>query len=130
MEINRELVEKVRKSQYALTIENNYKNLAYFSGWVIMKPRFTKHDKLGVESVSIVISQFLRDNKGIAYMKTFNLISYLPNIVEMMKEQDKICFIICDCQMQFNAKTRQLYPQVYDLKIQTTLPLKMGEWEN
>lgn len=130
MKLNEELVEKVRKSQYALVIENKYKNLAYFSGWVITKPRFATHDKLGVESVSIIVAQFLRDSKGIAYMKTFNLISYVPNIVKMMKKQDKICFIICDCQLQFNAKTRQLYPQVYDLKIQTELPLKMGELEN
>ena len=130
MEINKELLEKVRKSIPALSIENSYKNLAYFSGWVIQKPHIVKHDKTGKESISIILVQFMRDSKGWAYIKTFNLISYVIPIIEQWKKQEKVCFIICDCQMQWNSKTRQNYPQMYDMKIQIELDLKLDESEN
>ena len=130
MEINRELVEKVRKSQYALAIENTYKNQAYFSGWIITKPYIIKHDKTNKESVSFILVQFMRDSKGIAYMKTYSMLSYVTQVVDLLKKQEKVCFIICDCQIQFNGKTRQNYPQVYDLRITYDLDLKLDESEN
>ena len=128
--MNNKTLELVRKSAYALTIENAYKNIAYFSGWVVQRPRIIKHDKTGKESVSLILVQFMRDSKGYAYMKSYNLISYVTPIVEQWKKQDNICFIICDCQMQWNSKTKQNYPQIYDMKIETTLNIKLDESEN
>lgn len=128
--LNNKTLELVRKSAYALTVENAYKNIAYFSGWVVQRPRIIKHDKTGKESVSLILVQFMRDSKGYAYMKSYNLISYVTPIVEQWKKQDNICFIICDCQMQWNSKTKQNYPQIYDMKIETTLNIKLDESEN
>lgn len=128
--MNNKTLELVRKSAYALTVENAYKNVAYFSGWVVQRPRIIKHDKTGKESVSLILVQFMRDGKGYAYMKSYNLISYVTPIVEQWKKQDNICFIICDCQMQWNSKTKQNYPQIYDMKIETTLNIKLDESEN
>lgn len=128
--MNNKTLELVRKSAYALTVENAYKNVAYFSGWVVQRPRIIKHDKTGKESVSLILVQFMRDSKGYAYMKSYNLISYVTPIVEQWKKQDNICFIICDCQMQWNSKTKQNYPQIYDMKIETTLNIKLDESEN
>ena len=128
--LNNKTLELVRKSAYALTVENAYKNIAYFSGWVVQRPRIIKHDKTGKESVSLILVQFMRDAKGYAYMKSYNLISYVTPIVEQWKKQDNICFIICDCQMQWNSKTKQNYPQIYDMKIETTLNIKLDESEN
>ena len=128
--LNNKTLELVRKSAYALTVENAYKNVAYFSGWVVQRPRIIKHDKTGKESVSLILVQFMRDSKGNAYMKSYNLISYVTPIVEQWKKQDNICFIICDCQMQWNSKTKQNYPQIYDMKIETTLNIKLDESEN
>jgi len=128
--LNNKTLELVRKSAYALTVENAYKNVAYFSGWVVQRPRIIKHDKTGKESVSLILVQFMRDSKGYAYMKSYNLISYVTPIVEQWKKQDNICFIICDCQMQWNSKTKQNYPQIYDMKIETTLNIKLDESEN
>lgn len=125
-----ETLEKVRKSAPALAIENAYKNTACFSGWVVQKPRIIKHDITGKESVSLIIVQFLRDAKGYAYMKSFNLISYVTPIVEMWKKQKNICFIICFCQMQWNRVTRQNYPQIYDMQITQALDLKLDEEES
>ena len=127
--LNNKTLELVRKSAYALTVENAYKNIAYFSGWVVQRPRIIKHDKTGKESVSLILVQFMRDAKGYAYMKSYNLISYVTPIVEQWKKQDNICFIICDCQMQWNSKTKQNYPQIYDMKIETTLNIKLDESE-
>ena len=117
MKLNKEIVEKVRTSIYALPIENQYKNLAYFSGWVINKPTIVKHDKTGKESVSLVIVQFMRNPNGYAHVKTFNLVSYIPSIIEQFKKQKKVCYIICDCQFQWNTKLKQTYPSIYDMKI-------------
>ncbi|MBO7715218.1 MAG: hypothetical protein J6S85_16740 [Methanobrevibacter sp.] len=128
--MNNKTLELVRKSAYALTVENAYKNVAYFSGWVVQRPRIIKHDKTGKESVSLILVQFMRDGKGYAYMKSYNLISYVIPIIEQWKKQDNICFIICDCQMQWNSKTKQNYPQIYDMKIETTLNIKLDESEN
>ena len=128
--LNNKTLELVRKSAYALTVENAYKNVAYFSGWVVQRPRIIKHDKTGKESVSLILVQFMRDSKGYAYMKSYNLISYVTPIVEQWKKQDNICFIICDCQLQWNSKTKQNYPQIYDMKIETTLNIKLDESEN
>lgn len=127
MKLNRETIEKVRKSIHALSIENFYKNVAYFSGWIVTKPRIIKHDKTGQESVSLILVQFMRDSNGYAYYKTYNLISYMTPIIELWKNQDKICFVLCECQLLFNVKTHNYYPQVYDMKIQTTLPYELDE---
>ena len=75
--MNNDTLEKVRTSMQALSIENAYKNRACFSGWIIERPRIIKHDKTGRESVSLILVQFMRDSKGYAYMKTYNLISYV-----------------------------------------------------
>lgn len=128
--MNRETLNKVRKTTFALTIENFYKNIAHFSGWVIEKPHIIKHDKTGKESVSLILVQFMRDSKGYAYIKTYNLISYVTPIIEEWKKQENICFILCECQMQWNSKTRQMYPQIYDMKIDKTLNMKLDESEN
>ena len=125
-----ETLEKVRKSIPALSIENAYKNIAYFSGWVIQKPRIIKHDKTGRESVSIILVQFMRDPKGWAYLKSFNLISFVTPIIEQWKKQKKICFIICDCQLQWNNKSKQTYPQMYDMQINFELDMPLDEEES
>ena len=129
--MNKKTIEKVRKSLYAQDIENYYKNLVYLSGWVIDQPRIIKHDKTGKESVSFVIAQFKRDSSGYAYMNTFHLMSYVGPVVETIKKMKKISMIICDCQLQFNAKTHKHYPQVYDLKVECELPYDLDpESEN
>lgn len=125
--MNKETLEKVRTSMPALAMENAYKNSAYFSGWVVQKPRIIKHDKTGKESVSLILVQFLRDAKGYAYIKTYNLISYVTQIVETWKKQKNICLILCDCQMQWNSHTKQNYPQIYEMKIQMELNFKLDK---
>ena len=127
MQLNRETIEKVRKSIHALSIENFYKNVAYFSGWIVTKPRIIKHDKTGQESVSLILVQFMRDSNGYAYYKTYNLISYMTPIIDMWKAQDKICFVICECQLLFNVKTHNYYPQVYAMEIKDRLPYELDE---
>lgn len=128
--MNDKILDKVRTSMQALSIENAYKNLIYMSGWVIEKPHIIKHNKTGKESVSIVLTQFMRDSNGYAYMKTFYLVSYLPTIVKQFKEMKKVVFIICDCQMQFNSKCKIQYPQIYDMKVEYTLSIPLQEREN
>lgn len=127
--MNNDTLEKVRTSIQALSIENAYKNRVFFSGWIIEKPRIIKHDKTGKESVSLILVQFMRDGKGYAYMKTYNLISYVTPIVETLKKQENICFIICDAQLQWNSKTKNYYPQMYDMQIETELGMKLDESE-
>lgn len=125
--MNNELLEKVRTSAFALSVENAYKNVCYFSGWIVQKPRIIKHDKSGVESVSLILVQFMRDSGGWAYLKTFHLISYVTPIIEQFKKQENVCFIVCDCQYQYNAKTKRCYPQIYDMKITMELNLKLAK---
>lgn len=115
--MNNDTLEKVRKSLVALSIENTYKNRVFMSGWVIEKPRIIKHDKTGKESVSLILVQFMRDSKGYAYIKTYNLLSYVTPVIDQWKTQKKICFIICDGQLQWNSKTKNCYAQIYDMKV-------------
>lgn len=126
--MNNETLNKVRTSLYAMSIENSYKNVTYFSGWVIQKPRIIKHDKTGKESVSLILVQFMRDAKGYAYIKTYNLISYVSTVVDQWKKQENICFVLCNCQLQYNSVRKQYYPQIYEMKIHTELDyLKLEE---
>ena len=120
-------IEKVRKSMQAQSIENCYKNLVCLSGWILDKPRVITHDTLGRESVSFIIAQFNRDRNGFSYMKTYHLLSYAKSVVNIIKELTSISFIICDCQLQYNNKTKRFYPHVYDLKVESILPLELDQ---
>jgi hypothetical protein len=130
MNLDRTIIDKVRKSNYALSIENFYQNVAYMSGWILSKPKIIKHDDSGRESASIIIAQFFRDENGFAYMKTFNLISYLPTLVAQFKELEYVTFISCVCQLQRNTKVKVLYPQVYEMILKPSLNIKLQESED
>jgi len=123
--MNEKVIEKVRTSALALDIENNYRNVAFFSGWIIEQPRIIEHDKTGRESASFIIAQFNRDCNGRAYMKTFHLMTYVHTIVDQIKAMKRISFIVCGCQIQHNGKSGRMYPQVYNMKVQRELPIKL-----
>lgn len=127
--MNKDTIEKVRTSIYALTIENMYKNTVCLSGWIIPKPNFFKHDKTGKESVSFIIVQYIRDSQGYAYYKSYSLLSYVTQVIETLKNQKKICYIICDGQVQFSSLKKMFYPQIYDLRVIYSLDLDLESEE-
>lgn len=127
--MNEKIIDKVRTSVYALDIENRYKNSVYLSGWIIDKPMFIRHNNTNKESVSLVLAQFMRDSNGYAYMRTYHLMAFLPNIVEQFKNMIDISFVMCSCQLHFNNKTQKQYPQIYEMSIDCKLPIKLQESE-
>ena len=99
------------------------------SGWVIDQPRIIKHSKTGQESVSFIISQFIRNSNGYAYMKTYHLMSYGAKVIEQIREMKNISFVCCNCELQFNAKTHKYYPQIFEMSVNCVLPYEL-EKEN
>ena len=118
-----DLINKVRKTTYAISMENKYSKNAQINGFILQKPKIVETDK--VLSVSLIVYQFDHDAEGYPYMRTYNIISYVSAVIEQLRDLEYVTFVNCDCLLKWNTRLKTLFPSAYKLDVVMSIDLKL-----
>lgn len=117
-----EILTKISNSKIGESMNHSYSNCWQLNGFIVQKPRFIKHDEKGSESCSFILHQVSKNDYGQIIDISYSLITYLPQIVERLKnELDVCCFISCLAVVHWNRKLKALSGNVYDFEISCKL---------
>ena len=130
MELN-ELISEIGESALGVSMSGRYTNTLTLNGFILQKPKFIKNVNRNNESCSFIIYQISRTIDNQTGIKSFNAITYLPKVVEKMKEVKTCCFITCFCRLEWTPKLRSYNAQMYecDITCEMDYPL-LGEYKN
>ena len=104
-----------------------YRNNVDLSGWIIRKPKFIKHDKTGVESVSLLLFQVNNVN-GELKIESFNCMCYVKELIEQLKKQKNILFVATVGKLRHHFKYGD-YSQVVEMQTLAELDIPFAaEW--
>lgn len=112
-----------------LTIDmtRQYTNEVVLSGWIVRKPKCIKHDKLDIESCSLLLHQ-INNNNGQVKIETFNCVCYIKDLVEQLKNQKKILFVAIVGKVRHHYKYGD-YSQIMEIKTLAEIDLPLAnEW--
>lgn len=111
-----ELIKFIVDTPLGVSMNEKYANSLQINGFVLQKPRFIKHEETGHESCSFIVHQLNRDMYGIKD-KTYSMISYLPSIIEKVKQIDSVCFVNCLARLEWNSKRLSYTPVIHTIEI-------------
>lgn len=104
-----------------------YRNNVDLSGWIIRKPKFIKHDRTGVESVSLLLFQINNVN-GELKIESFNCMCYVKELIEQLKKQKNILFVATVGKLRHHFKYGD-YSQVVEMQTLAELDIPFAaEW--
>lgn len=104
-----------------------YRNNVELSGWIIRKPKFIKHDRTGVESVSLLLFQINNVN-GELKIESFNCMCYVKELIEQLKKQQKVLFVATVGKIRHHFKYGD-YSQVVEMQTLAELDIPFAnEW--
>ena len=122
----KEVVSKVLASP--ILYESGYKNhnSIDLSGWVLRKPKFIKNDKTGIESCSLILYQ-INQVRGETKMETFSLMVYVKDLIDQLKQQDKVLYIATVGKLRYSKIVKGLYSQVTEMETLFELDIPLAE---
>ena len=104
-----------------------YRNNVDLSGWIIRKPKFIKHDRTGVESVSLLLFQINNVN-GELKIESFNCMCYVKELIEQLKKQKNILFVATVGKLRHHFKYGD-YSQVVEMQTLAELDIPFAaDW--
>ena len=104
-----------------------YRNNVDLSGWIIRKPKFIKHDRTGVESVSLLLFQINNVN-GELKIESFNCMCYVKELIEQLKKQKNILFVATVGKLRHHFKYGD-YSQIVEMQTLAELDIPFAaEW--
>lgn len=110
-----ELVLEMGKNPIYVETQHKYRNNIDLSGYLLRKPKFIKHDKTGTESCSFLLYQLTQTIYGLD-IQIFSCITYVRELVEQLKENDKVLFLATVGKLRYSKKVHGLYTQVVEMK--------------
>lgn len=122
----RDGINKLALNPLVVDMKYKYRNSVELSGWIIAKPRFYKHDKLGVQSASLVLCQMTNANSEIK-VERFSCMVYVKDLVEQLKKQENVFFVVAVGKLRYSPKIRNDYTQVVEMKTLMELDMPLAD---
>lgn len=117
-----EKIELIGNSSITIALHGRYADTITLSGWVLQKPKFIQGNKK--ESCSFILHQ-INNIDGITYDKTFSILAYQPDVIELMRTVDKVSLVHVVGMLGFNSVKKFYFPQVFDAKISHVLDVEL-----
>ena len=121
-----ELLEKITLNPMLQEMEYKYRNDVILGGFLLKKPKFFHHDTLGVDSCSFNLYQ-LTNKMGKLRLESFSCITYVKDLVEQLRKQDKVIMVITIGKMRYSNKVKNSYSQVVEMETFFELDEKLIE---
>ena len=125
MKLTEETINKLLENPVVTDMTYKYRNIIELSGWVILQPKFIKHDLTGVESASLVLYQ-LNNVCGELKIDSFHLMVYVKDLVEQLRKQKNILFIATMGKVRHHFKYGD-YTQVTEIETVAELDIPFLE---
>lgn len=98
-----------------MTELRNYRNDIYLSGFILRKPRFYKHEKVGTESCAFMLYQIVVHSNEVK-VESFNCITYVTPLVEQFRKQKNAFFVAMTGKFRHSFKIDNNYVQVVEME--------------
>ena len=125
MKLTEETINKLMENPVVTDMTYKTRNSVELSGWIIFKPKFIKHDKTGVESASLLLFQ-LNNVSGQLKIDSFNLMVYVKDLIEQLKQQKNILFIASMGKIRHHFKYGD-YTQITEIETIAELDIPLLE---
>lgn len=109
------VIEEVMKNPVVVEMNYKNKNLVELSGYILVKPKFIKHDRTGIESCSFILFQ-LNNRKGVLNVDSFSCMCYVKELIEQFKTLDKVIYVAALGQLRYSKIVKNTYTQVGEIK--------------
>ena len=120
-------IDKLMLNPIVVDMTYKYANNVELSGWIVRKPKFIKHDTKNVESSSILLHQISNSN-GEIKIETFNCMCYVKDLIEQLKKQNKVLFVVIVGKVRHHYKYGD-YTQILEMKTLAELNIPLAnEW--
>ena len=110
-----DLLEKITLNPMLQEMEYKYRNDVILGGFILKKPKFFHHDTLGVDSCSFNLYQLV-NKMGKLRLESFNCMTYVKDLIEQLKKQNKVIMVITVGKMRYSPKTKDHYSQVVEME--------------
>ena len=120
-----ETLDKMLENPLINEMTYKYRNSVELSGWIIRKPKFITNDKTGVESASLLLFQ-INNAGGRIRIESFNCITYVRDLIEQLKKQDKVLFIVSVAKLRHHFK-RGDYAQIVEMQTMGELEIPFAD---
>jgi len=126
-----ELISEIGESALGVSMSGRYTNSLTLNGFLLQKPKFIRNQYRNNESCSFIIYQISRTLDNQTGVKSFNAITYLPQLVNKLKGVENCCFITLFCRLEWTPKLRSYTAQMYDCEITCEMDYKLlGEYQH
>lgn len=127
MKLNDALIE-LSKNPLIVSGSYKYQNRIELSGLIVRKPKFIKHDKTGIESCSFIL-QIINNVNGEIKLETFSCMTFVRDLVEQLKNQEKVIFVSCIGKLMYSPKVHGNYTQITYIETLCEFDMELApEW--
>lgn len=108
-----QLISDLALNPLMIDMTYKYSNVVELSGFLLRKPKVFKHDTKNVESCSFIVYQ-INNTSGSVRVETFSCITYVTELIEQLKVQDKVLLVANVGKIRYSSKIGE-YIQVLEM---------------
>ena len=110
-----EVIDNIGNDPIINDMTLKYKSNCAISGLILRKPKFIKHNNLGVESCSFVLYQ-IEKKLGKTTLMSYSCMTFSKELIKQLKTLNNVILVATVGILLYSPKIKGLYSQVIEMK--------------